>query len=86
MYYSPLNKTIINNFIKGGLLFLGGAAVGATVALLLAPKTGDETRKQLSDLAEKAKKRAEEYSAKIKENLADANCTEQPVNTNTDGQ
>lgn len=76
----------MNNFIKGGLLFLGGAAVGATVALLLAPKTGDETRKQLSDLAEKAKKLAEEYSAKIKENLADANSTEQPVNTNTDGQ
>lgn len=75
----------MNNFIKGGLLFLGGAAVGATVALLLAPKTGDETRKQLSDLAEKAKKRAEEYSAKIKENLADANSTEQPKNE-TDGQ
>lgn len=75
----------MNNFIKGGLLFLGGAAVGATLALLLAPKTGEETRKQLSDLAEKAKKRAEEYSAKIKENLADANCTEQPKNE-TDGQ
>ena len=43
----------MNNLIKGGLLFLGGAAVGATVALLLAPKTGDETRKQLSDLEEK---------------------------------
>ena len=75
----------MNNFIKGGLLFLGGAAIGATVALLLAPKTGDETRKQLSDLAEKAKKRAEEYSAKIKENLADANSTEQQKNE-TDGQ
>ena len=76
----------MNNLIKGGLLFLGGAAVGATIALLLAPKTGEETRKQLSDLAEQAKKRAEEYSAIIKENLAAANSTEQPVNTNTDGQ
>ena len=76
----------MNNLIKGGLLFLGGAAVGATIALLLAPKTGEETRKELSDLAAKAKKRAEEYSAKIKENLAAANSTEQPVNTNTDGQ
>ena len=75
----------MNNFIKGGLLFLGGAAVGATVALLLAPKTGDETRKQLSDLAEKAKKRAEEYSAKIKENLIDANSKEN-LNNNTNGQ
>ena len=76
----------MNNLIKGGLLFLGGAAVGATIALLLAPKTGEETRKQLSNLAEQAKKHAEEYSAKIKENLAAANSTEQPVNTNTDGQ
>lgn len=74
----------MNNFIKGGLLFLGGAAVGATIALLLAPKTGEETRKQLGNLAEQAKKRAEEYSAKIKENLA-ANSTEQPKNE-TDGQ
>ena len=57
----------MNNLIKGGLLFLGGAAVGATIA-------------------EQAKKRAEEYSAKIKENSAAANSTEQPVNTNTDGQ
>ena len=76
----------MNNLIKGGLLFLGGAAVGATIALLLAPKTGEETRKQLGDLAEQTKKRAEEYSAKIKENLAAANSTEQPVNTNADGQ
>ena len=76
----------MNNLIKGGLLFLGGAAVGATIALLLAPKTGEETRKQLSNLAEQAKKRAEEYSAKIQENLAAANSTEQPVNTHADGQ
>ena len=76
----------MNNLIKGGLLFLGGAAVGATIALLLAPKTGEETRKQLNNLAEQAKKRAEEYSSKIKENLAAANSTEQPVNTNTDGE
>lgn len=75
----------MNNLIKGGLLFLGGAAVGATIALLLTPKTGKETRKQLSDLAEKAKKRAEEYSAKIKENLIDANSKEN-LNNNTNGQ
>ena len=75
----------MNNLIKGGLLFLGGAAVGATIALLLTPKTGKETRKQLSDLAKKTKKRAEEYSAKIKENLADANSKEN-LNNNTNGQ
>ena len=75
----------MNNLIKGGLLFLGGAAVGAAVALLLAPKTGEETRKELSDLATKAKKRAEEYSAKIKETLAEVNSAEQPKNE-TNGQ
>lgn len=75
----------MSNLIKGGLLFLGGAAVGATIALLLTPKTGKETRKHLSDLAKKTKKRAEEYSAKIKENLIDANSKEN-LNNNTNGQ
>ena len=35
--------------------FLGGALVGATAALLLAPQSGRETRQQLKGLAENAK-------------------------------
>jgi gas vesicle protein len=43
---------------KSILLFLGGAAIGATVALLTAPQSGRETRKKLKqvsgDLAHRA--------------------------------
>ncbi|MFO0584288.1 MAG: YtxH domain-containing protein [Anaeromyxobacter sp.] len=36
------------------LAFLGGAAVGAAVALLLAPRSGAETRKRLAGKASEA--------------------------------
>jgi len=36
------------------LSFLAGAAVGAGVALLLTPKTGEELRETIADLAEDA--------------------------------
>ena len=37
-----------------GLAFLGGALIGAAAALLLAPKSGRETRDQLRGYARKA--------------------------------
>lgn len=37
------------------LATLGGAAVGAAVALLLAPKSGRETRRQIADYVDHAK-------------------------------
>lgn len=36
--------------------FLGGAALGGVVALLLAPKTGEKTRELLADSAEQGRK------------------------------
>ncbi len=46
--------------------FMLGAAVGAAVALLYAPQTGTETRRQLGEKAQDAKEKAEAvaYSAK----------------------
>jgi len=46
--------TVIFSFFLGGL-------VGAGVALLLAPKSGPETRQKIKELAEEAKGKAEGY-------------------------
>ena len=40
--------------------FIGGL-IGAGVALLTAPKTGEETRKMIKELAEDVKEKAEDY-------------------------
>ena len=60
----------MNNLFKGAALFLGGILVGAATALLVTPKTGEELRNDLADLAEEAKKRTQDYceqmEAKVK--------------------
>jgi gas vesicle protein len=47
-------------------LFIGGL-VGAGVALLVAPKTGEETRRMIKELAEDTKTRAEDWIDKVKD-------------------
>ncbi len=42
-----------SHFGQGLLLFTGGAVVGAGVALLLAPASGEETRKRLGERIDK---------------------------------
>ncbi len=37
------------------LLFIGGAVLGAVAGVLLAPKSGEETRKEIKDYASKVK-------------------------------
>jgi gas vesicle protein len=51
--------TVLLSFFVGGL-------IGAGVALLTAPKTGEETRKMIKDLAEEAKEKAEDYIGQVK--------------------
>lgn len=58
--------------LKGAALFVGGAIVGAAVALLLTPKKGEEVRSELANLAAEAKKRAQEYCEQVKQNMAQA--------------
>jgi gas vesicle protein len=51
--------TILLSFFAGGL-------IGAGVALLTAPKTGEETRKMIKELAEEAKVKTEDYFDQVK--------------------
>lgn len=62
----------MSNIVKGAALFISGAIVGAAAALLLAPKKGEEMRKDLSDLAAEAKKQAQDYYEQVKKDLAEA--------------
>jgi gas vesicle protein len=54
------------------LAFLLGGVVGAGVALLVAPKTGQETRRMIKDLTEDAKEKAESYIEQAKEKAESA--------------
>lgn len=59
-------------FSSGAVLlsFLLGGLVGAGFALLLAPQSGEETRRRIKDMAEGAKEKASEYVSHTKEKIA----------------
>ena len=60
------------NHMKRFFIFAAGAAVGAAVALLLAPKSGEEMREELKDMAQDATKRAHDYCEQVKKDLEEA--------------
>lgn len=47
------------------LAFLAGAIIGAGIGILMAPKSGQETRRQLSDLAQKAQEKAADLAGRF---------------------
>jgi gas vesicle protein len=51
------------------LSFLAGAAVGAGVALLVAPKTGEEIRGRIKGLADDAIDKIKEYTSEAQEKI-----------------
>lgn len=51
------------------LSFLAGAAVGIGAALLLAPKTGEELRGKIKDMADDAVDRIKEYASEAQEKI-----------------
>ena len=53
------------------LSFFIGGIIGAGVALLTAPKTGQETRKMIRDFAEDTRDKAEDYVGQVKEKAVD---------------
>lgn len=64
------------NFLGALGLLTVGAVIGAAVALLLAPKTGDETRDILrekgSDFAKQARERGSEWARRAQETVGEA--------------
>ncbi len=58
-------------FSSGSVLlsFLLGGMVGAGLALLLAPQSGQETRRKIRELADEAKEKASEYAGSAKERV-----------------
>jgi len=51
------------------LSFIAGAAVGAGVALLMAPKTGEELRGKIKTLADDALDKIKEYTSEAQEKI-----------------
>ena len=49
------------------LSFFVGGLIGAGVALLAAPKTGEATRKMIRELAEDTKAKAEDWIEEVKD-------------------
>jgi gas vesicle protein len=49
------------------LSFLVGGLIGAGLALLVAPKTGEETRRMIRELAEDTKATAEDWIDEVKD-------------------
>jgi gas vesicle protein len=77
--YLIKRKGITNYFKKGGevmeegkgvnfiLGLLVGALVGASIAILLAPQSGTQTREHIKERAEEFKKKAEKYGKDFKD-------------------
>lgn len=61
------NEESGNHFGSVFLPFFIGGVIGAGVALLLAPKSGRETRQMIKERAESVKGKAGEYAGQVKE-------------------
>lgn len=49
------------------LAFLGGTVVGGVAALLFAPRSGEQTRKRIAEMAETGKEKAERMPVAVRE-------------------
>lgn len=57
--------------MTGALLVLAGAVLGAGVALLLAPQSGKETRRDITKYARKARRKVEGVAGEVAETVSD---------------
>ena len=51
--------------------FIVGAAVGAAVGLILAPKSGEQTRKDIRRFSKKAVNRLDDLQSDVRDQIAD---------------
>ena len=59
-----MDRRIVRGIVAG---VLAGGAVGAGLALLLAPQSGRKTRKEIQNRADDLRERADKFVAEIKE-------------------
>ena len=57
--------------LTGALLVLAGAILGAGVALLVAPQSGKETRRDISRYAHRARRKVEGLAGEVAESVVD---------------
>jgi gas vesicle protein len=60
-----------NKVMTGALLVLAGAILGAGVALLVAPQSGKETRRDITKYARKTRRKVEGVAGEVAESVAD---------------
>jgi len=60
-----------NKVLTGALLVVAGAILGAGVALLLAPQTGKETRRDITRYGRKVRRKVEGAAGEVAETVAD---------------
>lgn len=71
-YDDDVPYIVIERSGSGLAPFVWGALLGAATALLLAPKSGVETQRELKDRARRLRERAEEKVEELQGNLQDA--------------
>lgn len=59
---------------KGLIAFIGGALAGATAAILLAPDSGENTRRKLREKAQQEYEHLKDKVAQVKCDCTDPNC------------
>jgi gas vesicle protein len=64
-----MDKTDMNVGLVALFSFLIGGAVGAGLALLMAPQSGKKTRRQLRNMAEDVAEQATEYTDRLKKKI-----------------